>query len=312
MIYTDIYIHLVCLLRWRHLVIKWKHFRRYWPIVRGIQRSPLTVDPHPTPITPPYKGQQRGALMCSLIYAGDLRRHCVHYDVIVIYMFCLLDIGFHYFDLFCVALEDLTTWRDNKPEYVFYSRCKRGMFICVQPVAHNCKSMYSIACTICISDISNAMCSPIYIYPIPIYTYIYIPYIYIHIMDFTLQTHYIWWFTVMLDHDKGTLSESMNYECWRPFNSSLRKLSAQDIQCSVCHSVHLDNCGVDVTDQSLCLNHRSLLTWVFIHVISWQWVSDWLVAVSLSKATSENCFLLENRIDMCSTSYSQYIYIIYI
>ena len=145
----------------------------------------------------------------------------------------------------------------------------------------------------------------IYIYTL----YIYIPYIYIHIMDFTLQTHYIWWFTVMLDHDKGTFSESMNYECWRPFNSSLRKLSAQDIQCSVCHSVHLDNCGVDVTDQSLCLNHRSLLTWVFIHVISWQWVSDWLVAVSLSKATSENCFLLENGIDMCSTSYSQYIYI---
>ena len=56
-------------------VIKWKHFLRYWPFVRGIHRS-------------------RGALMLSLIcawtdgwvknrYAGDLRRHRAHYDVTV-------------------------------------------------------------------------------------------------------------------------------------------------------------------------------------------------------------------------------------
>ena len=58
-------------------VIKWKHFPRYWPFVRGIHRSPVNF---------PHKGQWRGALMFSLICvwingwvnnreAGDLRRH---------------------------------------------------------------------------------------------------------------------------------------------------------------------------------------------------------------------------------------------
>ena len=41
-------------------VIKWKHFPRYWPFVRGIHRSPV-VSPH--------KDQWRGALMVSLICA---------------------------------------------------------------------------------------------------------------------------------------------------------------------------------------------------------------------------------------------------
>ena len=35
-------------------VIKWKHFLRYWPFVRGIHRSPVNS---------PHKGQWRGALM---------------------------------------------------------------------------------------------------------------------------------------------------------------------------------------------------------------------------------------------------------
>ena len=66
-------------------VIKWKHFPRNWPFVREIHRSPVNF---------PHKGQWRGALMFSLIYAwindwvnnreaGDLRRQHVHYDVIV-------------------------------------------------------------------------------------------------------------------------------------------------------------------------------------------------------------------------------------
>ena len=66
-------------------VIKWKYFPRYWPFVRGIQRS--TVNSL-------HKGQWRGALMFSLICAwingwvnngeaGDLKRHRAHYDVIV-------------------------------------------------------------------------------------------------------------------------------------------------------------------------------------------------------------------------------------
>ena len=66
-------------------VIRWKHFPRYWPFVRGIHRSPVNS---------PHKGQWRGALMFSLICAwindwvnnresGDLRRHRADYDVIV-------------------------------------------------------------------------------------------------------------------------------------------------------------------------------------------------------------------------------------
>ena len=39
-------------------VIKWKHFTRYWPFVRGIHRSPVNF---------PHKGQWRGAFMYSLI-----------------------------------------------------------------------------------------------------------------------------------------------------------------------------------------------------------------------------------------------------
>ena len=65
-------------------VIKWKHFPRYWPFVRGIHRSSVNS---------PHKGQWRGALMFSLICAwinvwannraaGDFRCHNVHYDVI--------------------------------------------------------------------------------------------------------------------------------------------------------------------------------------------------------------------------------------
>ena len=66
-------------------VIKWKHFPCYWPFVRGIHRSPVNS---------PHKGQWRGALMFSLIYAwtngwvnhryaGDLRLHRAHNDVTV-------------------------------------------------------------------------------------------------------------------------------------------------------------------------------------------------------------------------------------
>ena len=66
-------------------VIKWKHFPRNWPFVRGIHRSPVNS---------PHKGQWRGALVFSLICAwinawvnnreaGDLRRSRAHYDVSV-------------------------------------------------------------------------------------------------------------------------------------------------------------------------------------------------------------------------------------
>ena len=68
-------------------VIKWKHFRRYWPFVRGI---------HQFPVNSLHKGQWLGALMFSLVCtrinswlnngeAGDLRCHRAHYDVIVMF-----------------------------------------------------------------------------------------------------------------------------------------------------------------------------------------------------------------------------------
>ena len=62
-----------------------KHFSRYWPLVRGIHRSPVNS---------PHKTEWRGALMflwsapwingrVSNREAGDLTRHRAHYDVIV-------------------------------------------------------------------------------------------------------------------------------------------------------------------------------------------------------------------------------------
>ena len=62
-------------------VIKWKNFPRYWPF-------------HRSPVNSPHKGQWRWALMFPLICAwtngwsnnrdaGDFKRHCGHYDVIV-------------------------------------------------------------------------------------------------------------------------------------------------------------------------------------------------------------------------------------
>ena len=70
---------------YHHDVIKWKHFPRYLPFVRGI---------HWSPVNSPHKGQWRGALMFSLICvwindwvnnreAGELRPHRSQYYVTV-------------------------------------------------------------------------------------------------------------------------------------------------------------------------------------------------------------------------------------
>ena len=66
-------------------IIKWKHFPRDWPFVRGIYRSPVNSS---------HKCQWRGALIFSLICiwnscwvnngeSGDLRCHRFHYGIIV-------------------------------------------------------------------------------------------------------------------------------------------------------------------------------------------------------------------------------------
>ena len=72
-------------------VMKWKHFPRNWPFVRGIHRSPVNS---------PHKGQWRGALMFSLICVwinnwvnnretGDLRHYRAHYYVIAMWCGCV-------------------------------------------------------------------------------------------------------------------------------------------------------------------------------------------------------------------------------
>ena len=77
--------HHMMLLSCHDDVIKWKHFPRYWPFVRGI---------HLSPVNSPHKGKWRGAVMFTLICpringwvsnceAGDLSRNRSHYDVIV-------------------------------------------------------------------------------------------------------------------------------------------------------------------------------------------------------------------------------------
>ena len=102
-------------------VIKWKHFWRYWPFVRGIHRSPVDS---------PHKGQWRGALMFSLICtwrndwannreASDLRRYPGHFDVTVMIHANLVDQNLFMTSLWFVAYSD-----------IFYSSPK-GYNICL-------------------------------------------------------------------------------------------------------------------------------------------------------------------------------------
>ena len=101
-------------------VIKWKHFPRNWPFVRGIHRSPVNST---------HKGQWRGALMFSLICAringwvnnggaGDLRRYRVHCDVIVM----------------CVLLVIEILWSSTK--LTFALMCVFHVFDCALSVYH--------------------------------------------------------------------------------------------------------------------------------------------------------------------------------
>ena len=101
-------------------VIKWKHFPRYWPSVRGIHRSPVNS---------PHKGQWRGALMFTLICAringwvnnreaGDLRRYRSHYDVIVMRkVLCFRNIVYHHFNLQLLTSLSLF-WPYIEPKYL--------------------------------------------------------------------------------------------------------------------------------------------------------------------------------------------------
>ena len=97
-------------------VIKWKHFPRYWPFVRGIHRSPVNS---------PHKGQWRGALMFSLIcawinpwvnnrVAGDLGWHRAHYDVIV-----MIVMWHEYWFLSQGLVTKFHIWPDNISYWLF-------------------------------------------------------------------------------------------------------------------------------------------------------------------------------------------------
>ena len=105
-------------------VIKWKHFSRYWPFLRGIHRSPVNSR---------HKGRWRGALMFSLICAwinvwmnnhetGDLRRLRAHYDVSVMYTHVALSLLCGWMVMFAmhrIALQLLTTLIGKVCVYIF-------------------------------------------------------------------------------------------------------------------------------------------------------------------------------------------------
>ena len=73
------------------LIPSWRHQMETFSTL-----LPPSEGNHRSPVVSPYKGQWRGALMFSLICArtngwaknrdaGDLKRYCAHYNVIVIY-----------------------------------------------------------------------------------------------------------------------------------------------------------------------------------------------------------------------------------
>ena len=109
---------------WRHQM---EMFPCYWPFVRGIHRSPVNS---------PHKGQWRGALMFTLIYAringwvnkreaGDLGRNRAHCDVIVMlhssFMYNEVDVGvicstlysYRTTSFYCGMWQFLVAWYDN-------------------------------------------------------------------------------------------------------------------------------------------------------------------------------------------------------
>ena len=104
-------------------VMKWKHFPRYWPFVRGIHRSPVNS---------PHKGQWRGALMFSLICvwindwvnnreAGDLRRYRAHCNVTVMNSWVVFPIIIS-FDYYCDTLLyicDISVWNCYNRIYIY-------------------------------------------------------------------------------------------------------------------------------------------------------------------------------------------------
>ena len=138
---------------WVSLIPWWRqqmeHFPTYWPFVRGIHRWPVNS---------PHKGQWCGALMFSFISAwsnswvnncdaGDLKRHRIHYDVIVMSGNGLSPVWrqglpWPYADWFSIWRREQTTvkpeshWRINMFQYCIVTKWTNlspftGNWICI-------------------------------------------------------------------------------------------------------------------------------------------------------------------------------------
>ena len=84
--------------------IKWEHLRRYWPLVRGIHRSPVNS---------PHNGQWRGALVFSLICVwinGVIIARLVTWDAIAPIITSLQWCRIAWFVLFVALLQKLLMW----------------------------------------------------------------------------------------------------------------------------------------------------------------------------------------------------------
>ena len=107
-------------------VIKWKHFPHYWPFVRVFHRwIPITK-----PVTrsfdivfdllPEQTVEQNNRNAC------DLRRHCAHYDVTVMYGHCCVIV------LISVMFWRVTTYPINMPWRAITGPMLAGLWSVVQ------------------------------------------------------------------------------------------------------------------------------------------------------------------------------------
>ena len=152
-------------------VIKWKHFPRYRPFVRGIHRSPVNS---------PHKGQWRRDLKFSLICSwlngwvnnrevGDLRRHRARYDVQQWLRVISISCG----------LEELRIVKSPKWDNRNGTICDslRFMMTTARFVIKECSSLWpgticdKKRCNLCLALYNACACACAYIY---IYTYVYI------------------------------------------------------------------------------------------------------------------------------------------